>query len=365
MANHARPPRRGRRAAMVAAAATLAVGTGAGLVIAGGSGDAGQPITIGGPAASRAVSGTPPRSAGGAAGAGPLTGQKLYVDPTGAAADQVRAWESAGRTADARIIRRIADRPVATWFADASPGYQARARKLVTDATRAGKVPVLTLYHIPQRDCQGQSAGGAPDGRAYRSWVSALAGALRGHRAVVVLEPDAVAQAVQGCLDAGAAAERYALLSHAVDALRANPGTVVYLDAGNPTWIREPGRMTPALRRSGIGRAHGFALNVANFETTADNIAYGTALSRLLGGAHFVVDTSRNGNGPAAIGAGDRHWCNPPGRRLGEVPTTRTGNPLVDAYLWVKRPGESDGACSGGAPPAGRWWPEYALELAR
>ena len=365
MANHARPPRRGRRALLVAAAATVAVVTGAGLVVAGGGTDPGGAITIGSPAASRPASGPPPGSAGRAAGAGPLTGRDLYVDPTGAAAEQVRAWESAGRTADAAVIRRIADRPVATWFADAAPGHQARARQLVAAAGRAGKLPVLTLYHIPYRDCAGQSAGGASGAAAYRAWIAGLATALRGHRAVVVLEPDAVAHAVQGCLRADAVAERYALLGHAVDVLRANPGTVVYLDAGNPTWIREPARMAAGLRRAGVTRAHGFALNVANFETTADNVAYGTALSRLLGGAHFVVDTSRNGNGPAAVGAGDRHWCNPPGRRLGEVPTTRTGHPLVDAYLWVKRPGESDGACSDGAPPAGRWWPEYALGLAR
>ena len=361
MGNHARPPRRGRRALTVLAAATAAVAAGTGLVVAAGGNDPAAPITIGSAAASR----TPAESAGEAAGAGPLTGRTLYVDPTGAAADQVRAWESAGRTADAAIVRRIADRPVATWFADAAPGYPARARKLVADARRAGKLPVLTLYHIPNRDCAGQSAGGAPGGTAYRAWIAALATALRGYRAVVVLEPDAVAQAVQGCLGPDAAAERYALLGHAVDVLRANPGTVVYLDAGNPSWIRDPARMTAALRRSGVERAHGFALNVANFETTADNVAYGTALSRLLGGAHFVVDTSRNGNGPAVVGAGDGHWCNPPGRKLGEVPTTRTGNPLVDAYLWIKRPGESDGACSPGAPPAGRWWPEYAVELAR
>ncbi|MCW2873942.1 glycoside hydrolase family 6 protein, partial [Actinacidiphila oryziradicis] len=36
----------------------------------------------------------------------------------------------------------------------------------------------------------------------------------------------------------------------------------------------------------------------------------------------------------------------------------------VDAYLWVKRPGESDGSCRG-APPAGQWWSDYALRLAR
>jgi endoglucanase len=295
---------------------------------------------------------------------GRLTGQGLYVDPSGAASDQVRAWEAAGRTADAAIIRRIADRPMATWFADASPGYAKRAQQLVTNAARVGRLPVLTLYHIPNRDCSGHSAGGAADAAAYRQWITSVATAIRGHRSVVILEPDAVAQTIRGCLDTAGAAERLALLNQAVTVLRANAGTLVYLDAGNPTWIRKPAQMSSALRRAGIQKASGFALNVANFERTADNIRYGTSLSKLLAGAHFVIDTSRNGNGPAKVGAGDHHWCNPPGRKLGETPTTRTGHRLVDAYLWVKRPGESDGACSAGAPPAGQWWPDYALALA-
>jgi len=82
------------------------------------------------------------------------------------------------------------------------------------------------------------------------------------------------------------------------------------------------------------------------------------ALSAELGGARLVVDTSRNGNGPGT------DWCNPPGRATGERPTGSTGQPLVDAYLWVETPGESDGTCNGG-PPAGVFWPEYALALAR
>ncbi|MEV6598039.1 glycoside hydrolase family 6 protein [Actinoplanes sp. NPDC051346] len=309
---------------------------------------------VGGPAAVRAPA--PTSSA---------DGQALYVDANGAAADQVRAWERSGRTADARLIRRIADQPVATWFADDNAGYADRARQLVTAATTAGRLPVLTLYYIPDRDCAGQSAGGAADAPAYRTWVRAIAAALHGHRALVILEPDAVPQAIEGCLGDRATRERYTLLAEAVGALRANPGVRVYLDAGNPSWITDPARMTAALRDSGIARASGFALNVANFETTTDNITYGTRLSALLGGAHFVVDTSRNGNGPARKGAGNQHWCNPPGRALGNPPTTRTGVPLADAYLWVKRPGESDGACGNGAPPAGQWWPEYALALTR
>ncbi|BCJ52219.1 glucanase [Actinoplanes sp. NBRC 14428] len=290
---------------------------------------------------------------------------ELYVDPNGAAAAQVRDWEAEGRHADAALVRRIADRPVATWFADDSPGYADRVRQLVAAASQAGRLPVLTLYNIPDRDCSGQSAGGAADAETYRRWVRDIAASLHGHRALIVLEPDAIPQAVEGCLDDEDTAERYRLLAEAVGALRAIPGVLVYLDAGNPTWITEPGRMLSALRRSGIRQATGFSLNVANFETTADNIAYGTRLSALLGGAHFVVDTSRNGNGPAQKGAGNQHWCNPPGRALGEPPTLRTGVPLVDAYLWVKRPGESDGACGDDAPPAGLWWAAYAVELAR
>jgi endoglucanase len=72
---------------------------------------------------------------------------------------------------------------------------------------------------------------------------------------------------------------------------------------------------------------------------------------------HFVIDTSRNGNGPYG-----NEWCNPPGRALGIPPTTDTGEELCDAFLWIKVPGESDGTGNGG-PRAGKFWPEYADEL--
>ena len=112
------------------------------------------------------------------------------------------------------------------------------------------------------------------------------------------------------------------------------------------------------------GAGDGFAVNVSNFYTTEDSIEYGRQLSAKIGDKPFVIDTSRNGNGPWNEGDEDERWCNPPGRALGESPTTKTADPLVDAYLWVKRPGESDGECKGG-PKAGEWWPEYALDLAR
>mgnify|MGYP006178470417 FL=1 len=113
------------------------------------------------------------------------------------------------------------------------------------------------------------------------------------------------------------------------------------------------------LHLSGVDVADGFALNTSNFIATAENTAYGERVSRRLGGSHFVIDTSRNGGRVA-----DGEWCNPSGAALGQAPTTETGHGLLDALLWIKRPGESDGTCNGG-PEAGQWWGEYALGLVR
>ena len=80
-------------------------------------------------------------------------------------------------------------------------------------------------------------------------------------------------------------------------------------------------------------------------------------------GANFVIDTSRNGAGP--VEGDPLYWCNPTGRALGVAPTANTGNPQIDAFLWVKRPGESDGSCGRGEPGAGTFVNQYAVDLAR
>ncbi|MFD5000814.1 glycoside hydrolase family 6 protein [Streptomyces buecherae] len=289
-----------------------------------------------------------------------LSGE-LWHDPSSAAARQVRAWRAEGRLAEARLLRALADQPTAEWIGDQP---RQKAHRVTESARASGRTPVLVGYHIPYRDCGNHSAGGAPDGAAYRRWAHDLAAGIGDREALVILEPDAVAQVVDGCVPAELRGERLDLLRHAVVTLSGLPGTRVYLDAGNAGWVPDPARLVPSLQRAGIAYADGFALNVSNFHTTRASVDYGHRLSRLLDDAHFVVDTSRNGRGPAEDdGLGDT-WCNPPGRAIGQPPTTRTGHPRVDAYLWIKRPGESDGTCRGG-PPAGQWWPSYALELVR
>ena len=226
--------------------------------------------------------------------------------------------------------------------------------------------------------------------------------------------------------------ERYAQLNYAVDRLEAKASrAAVYLDGTHSAWL---GVNEAAYRlfTAGVQRAQGFFLNVSNYETTSDNTQFGTwvsdcitaatagvpsaagrfdqcpgqydpatnystvnyspdfaagvtaGLENLMGGAvattHFVVDTSRNGQGPwtpAASYPDPQTWCNPPGRGLGLRPTAATGVPLLDAYLWVKTPGESDGPCNRGItgattdpewggttdPDAGAWFAQQALQL--
>jgi endoglucanase len=288
------------------------------------------------------------------------------VDPQGPAALQAKRWRSEGRTADAAAMTRLAKRPTATWFADPVE-IASRVREASARAAKAGRSALLVAYHVPGRDCGSYSAGGSGSPSAYRTWVRGFARGIGARRATVILEPDAIAQAVvETCLSDAAKAERYALLADAVKTLAALPNTAVYIDAGNPGFVRPVARLVEPLRAAGIKGADGFALNVSNFFRTDRVIEYGRALSRRLGGAHFVVDTSRNGNGPSFHDdPGGPKWCNPPGRAIGRSPTTQTGQRKVDAYLWVKQPGASDGTCRAGAPPAGHWWPEYALQLVR
>lgn len=297
-------------------------------------------------------------SVAGARSKGPMGDTTFWVDPASPAAEQIQMWEREGRKQDAALLKRIADQPTALWPAgEIDPGPVIRAATAA--ARQEGRTALFVAYDIPHRDCGQHSAGGAGDADAYRAWIGKFADALGDAKALVVLEPDAVAHMVDGCTPGEYQGEREQLLSEAVVRLKQQSGTRVYLDAGNPSWIQDSSKLVEPLKRAGVEEADGFSLNVSNFQTDAVTKKYGVQLSRDLGGKHFVVDTSRNGNGPL-----DGAWCNPPGRGLGTRPTTDTGEQALDAYLWIKRPGASDGTCEGG-PDAGQWWPEYALELAR
>ena len=292
----------------------------------------------------------PPKTAEAADG-NPLVGLPFYVNPTS------KARTAANGVAPPNPqLNAIADTPTAYWMDNVStPAVDA---KYIASAQAAGTMPVLALYGIPHRDCGSFAAGGFGSGAAYRGWIDGVAGAIGGGPAAVILEPDALAMA--DCLSADQQQERFDLMRYAVDTLTRNPGTAVYIDAGHARWLPADA-MAARLNDVGIAKARGFSLNTANFFTTGESIGYGDAISGMTGGKPYVIDTSRNGNGPTDD---ELYWCNPSGRALGARPTTDTGNGNVDAFLWVKRPGESDGSCNRGEPSAGRFVNSYAIELA-
>ena len=298
---------------------------------------------------------TPTPTPTAAPAANPFAGAHPYADPSSSArraADGRRSVDPVGAAA----LDKIAQSSAADWYGDWNPAdaLAATVADRVAVVTASGALPVLVAYDIPHRDCGSYSAGGAADATAYRRWIGQLALGIGTRKAVVVLEPDALPQ--MDCLNSADQQERTGLLSAAVDTLAALPATSVYLDSGGATW-QPASTMAPRLLAAGAGRARGFSLNVSGFTSTEPNLVYGREVSRLLGGKHFILDSSRNG-----LGDGDT-WCNPAGRALGVRMTTATAEPLADAFTWIKAPGESDGSCGGG-PAAGQFWVDYAIGLA-
>ena len=286
----------------------------------------------------------------------------FYVDPDSLAARQREQWVKEGRTDDAKRIGVIAAQPVPQWLTAPTGEVGKQASDYIARAAAVKQRPLLVAYFVPFRDCSSYSGGGAKDADDYRAWIREVAATLKGRAATIVLEPDAVPHEISGC---GRVEDRPALLADAVRALKGAGPVTVYVDAGNPGFVTDIGALADALRRSGVEQADGFSLNVANFYRTDEVVGYGRQVSAALDGKHFVVDTSRNGNGRPdgdTIDGGPA-FCNPPGRAIGRLPTTQTGDPAVDAFLWIKRVGESDGACRPGEPEAGQWWPSYALGL--
>lgn len=288
------------------------------------------------------------------AGPNPLAGATFYVDPSSPARQTADSWRTS-RPQDAVQLDKIAQQPVTRWFGPWNTDVRTDVDAAVTVSLRAGTVPVFVAYDMPLVGCGGPSGTSTTTADGYRAWISQLALGLGARPAAIILEPDAL-----GGIDCLAPAQqqlRLQLFREAVQVLTASGTVAVYLDAGNPRW-QPAAVMAARLHDAGIAGARGFALNVANFLPTAENVDYGTQLSALVGGKHFVIDTGRNGAGT------NGEWCNPAGRALGARPTSATANALVDALLWVKQPGESDGACNG-ATRAGEWLPEYALGLAQ
>jgi endoglucanase len=289
-------------------------------------------------------------------------GTRLYTFPGNPLLSAASLLRANGQSGPAASLEAIASTPDGIWVVGAPDDMQ-KVGQATREAAKAHEVPVFVTYNLPDRDACGKfSAAPGAAGAAYERWIDQLAAAIGKASAIVVVEPDALPDIVRGCLSPALAAQRYQLLRYAMKKLGALSQARVYLDAGNSGMFSDPAVLAGPLRQAGIGSGRGFAANVSNFQWTSRMVSWSQQLERALGGkVRAVVDTSRNGNGPYT-GPLAPQWCNPPGRAPGPAPKLDPGPAGIDAYLWVKDPGASDGPCNGG-PAAGQYWPQYAVDL--
>jgi cellulose 1,4-beta-cellobiosidase len=347
----------------------------------------------------------------------PFEGARFRADPS--FAEHV-ADAAARYPALAPQMAKVAPVPTAVWISSiASVGLVAHALDAAASDSAKGGPPVLSvfvLYDLPNRDCAARSSTGElsveQDGEArYRSeYVDPIAATFAAHpaqRAVVLLEPDSLANlatnlAIPRCAASDAAyrsATAYAISKLAL------PNVDVYLDAAHAGWLGwAPNRSKIAAiykdvlgAAGGASKIRGFFTNVSNYNVLQgddgrrlepstpcpDELTYVAKLRETLAaegivGEGFVVDTGRNGRPGIRTSWG--HWCNVAGAGLGERPRAAPA-PGIDAFFWVKPPGDSDGSsdpadphfdpecgspdAARGAPAAGKWFPAYFADLVR
>jgi cellulose 1,4-beta-cellobiosidase len=347
----------------------------------------------------------------------PFAGARLYVDP--AFSDRIN--DVAGRVpAEAERLRKLSKLPTALWLDSIAqtksiPGWLDDARKQ-QQANGQPVIPVIVVYDLPGRDCAAASSAGelAPDAageaRYRREFIDVIAKRLQAQpslRIAVVLEPDSLANVVTNmeiprCTVAEPVYRRS--IAYAISKLSL-PNVYVYLDAGHSQWLGWPRNLKKSVgifkqvlaSAGGAERVRGFAVNVSNYnpvhdpttkrtspdEPSPDESAYvrelGAALTKAgVSGKAFLIDTSRNGRPNIRTDPGS--WCNVKGAGLGERP--RIAPELsVDAYVWIKPPGDSDGTsnrkaarfdqnCVGddaapNAPEAGALFESYLLDLVK
>ena len=270
------------------------------------------------------------------------------------------------------LLEKIAVEPeaqrISVFSAGGTPaGISAQTTKLFCHNFTAdpGSIPIISTYFL-HPVLGGCATTATIDAYAplFRARIDAMAQATGKRPAVYLVELDAIGSS--SCIAHHHALPAWeGLLRYEAETLEALPHTAVYIEGGYSD-ANSPGYAARILNASGIGQIQGFFTNDTHINWTINEIRYGEAISKRTHGAHFIIDTADNGNGPLR----NRHLrkqgiedlCNPPGRALGPQPTTSTGYPHVDAFLWTHVPGNSSGC--GGGPPSGDFWPARAIGLA-
>jgi cellulose 1,4-beta-cellobiosidase len=347
----------------------------------------------------------------------PFEGATFYVNPDYKATVEAMA---AKHPESAAQLKKLSVLSTAIWMSKIAdlaklPQYLADAE---AQQAAGGKpvVPTFVVYNMPGRDCAAAASAGelqpneTGEARYQKEYIDVIAAALAAHPKVntaLILEPDSLANLVTNLEKPNCAAAEPIYkrsIAYAIAKLSL-PNAFIYVDAAHAGWLGWPRNIVKSYAvykqvldmAGGPDRIRGFATDVSNYDPAKDptapkrdpaaapndELGYIQDLAKGLptvgiSGKAFVVDTGRDGVPNVRTSPGN--WCNIKGAGLGERPQA-SPEPNIDAYLWIKVPGESDGTAdktaarfdencvsddaAQGAPEAGLLFEPYLLDLVK
>jgi len=273
----------------------------------------------------------------------------------------------------------------------------------------------ICCYYNADKTCNYNQAGDCAQGiQEYQTqYIDPFAAALKPYSGqipiVLLIEPDSLPNLAtnQGDPHCGNSATTTAYktgIPYAVNTLAAAcPQCTIYVDAAHGGWLGWPNNMqsfVSIVQSLNIAsKIRGFATNTANYQPIGvqcpsltfngqdyclngqnqgdiccsdpchlegqynpgnnelNYIAYLNQAFQQTGitGKQYIIDSGRNG--VPNMRSNCANWCNIRNAGIGVKPTTQTGSTVVDAYFWLKTPGESDGCTQ--QLPDGSTCPRY------
>ena len=301
---------------------------------------------------------------------------------------------------------------------------------ILQGAKANGHIPMFVIYDLPNRDCSALASNGeilcednscAQGLNTYKTqYVDKVIEVFKKYPdvpAVAIIEPDSLPNLATNMSDQkcsqGASAYK-AGVAYTLQQVAALGNVTSYLDVGHGGWLGWDNNLdlvwpifSEVLQNAGGNSTiRGFVTNTANYQplgsmsNTADpcnlKSQYNFAIDEVhfidlldkkfsqhgMSGMHYITDTSRNGVTNERRDCAN--WCNIQGAGLGRRPTTDVsdlGLNNLDALVWVKTPGESDGTSNTSAkrhdqhcnsqdshipsPEAGQWAEDFFVMLAQ
>jgi len=244
-------------------------------------------------------------------------------------------------------LTEIANIPLPIWYTD----RDSNSLNKITNALNncESSLNTIIVYGLPGKDCDAgaSSSGTNQNDAAYITFVNALSTEIANKEVIIILEPDAISLSMPG--KCGLNNNFIPNIEKALSILSENCNAKIYLDIGYWNLIYGNDKIKQVLdiinKIDPNNVIKGFSLDLSNYRTTVESIKSCTDIRSVSGkDYHCIIDTSRNHNGPDTANS---QWCNLLTAGMGELPTDKTNNAIIDYFLWMKPPGEVDGQCTG------------------